>query len=153
MARVTWCSSCSICFPRYDQRRAGSPTAVANLHGIECYHVNARVSKELEDIGDFRLGKLFLLFGYCVQAIWCRFRYGVRTLYYIPAPGKHSALYRDWLVMFLCRPFYPRVILHWHAAGLAVWLETAIQRPARVFTFHPDEGCRFEHCPFQIQSR
>ena len=110
---------------------------MGNSLGVTCYHVNdARVSKELEDIGDFQLSKLFLLFAYCLQAIWCRFRYGVRTLYYIPAPGKHSALYRDWLVMLLCRPFYRRIILHWHAAGLAKWLETSMQFRSRAFTYN-----------------
>jgi glycosyltransferase involved in cell wall biosynthesis len=120
-----------------DQRgRPAGDVAAGTAHDVSCYHVNARVSKELEDIGDFRLGKLLLLFVYCFQAIWCRFRYGVRTLYYIPAPGKHSALYRDWLVMFLCRPFYQRVILHWHAAGLAKWLETNTPFRSRVFTYN-----------------
>src|SRR3974390_1492332 len=55
----------------------GGSTPAASLGG-ECYHVNARVSKELEDIGDFRVSKLFLLFGYCFKAIWYRFRYGVK---------------------------------------------------------------------------
>src|SRR5436309_8554848 len=94
---------------------------------LECYHVNARLSQKLEDIGDLRIGKFVLLLGYCAQAIWCRFRYGVTTLYYIPAPGKRSALLRDWMVMFICRPFFKRIVLHWHAAGLAKWLETAVQ--------------------------
>jgi glycosyltransferase involved in cell wall biosynthesis len=103
--------------------------------GIECYHVNARLSNKLEDIGELRLGKLFLLFGYCAQAIWCRFRYRVHNLYYIPAPGKRSALYRDWVVMLICRPFFKRIVLHWHAAGLAKWLETAVQMRSRAITF------------------
>ena len=102
---------------------------------IECYHVNARLSRKLEEIGDFRVGKLILLMGYCLQAIWCRFRHGVTILYYIPAPGKRSALYRDWVVMLLCRPFFKRVILHWHAAGLAKWLETAVQIRTRALTY------------------
>jgi glycosyltransferase involved in cell wall biosynthesis len=120
-----------------DQRRSPAAGGVpGNSLGVTCYHVNARVSKELEDIGDFRLSKLFLLFAYCFQAIWCRFRYGVHTFYYIPAPGKHSALYRDWLVMFLCRPFFKRVILHWHAAGLAKWLETNMQFRSRAVTYN-----------------
>jgi glycosyltransferase involved in cell wall biosynthesis len=118
-----------------DRRRHPATGGASASLGVECYHVNARVSKELEDIGDFRLGKLFLLFGFCFQAIWCRFRYGVKTLYYIPAPGKHSALYRDWLVMFLCRPFYKHIILHWHAAGLAKWLETSTKFRSRAFTY------------------
>src|SRR5271166_4035118 len=120
-----------------DHRRRGAPTSEpSSPYGITCYHVNAQVSKELEDIGDFRLGKLFLLIGYCIQAVWCRWRYGVTTLYYIPAPGKPSALYRDWLVMFLCRPFFKRIILHWHAAGLAKWLETNMQFRSRAFTYN-----------------
>ena len=95
-----------------------------NPHGIECYHVNARFSRGLSDVGEFQGGKIFLIFWFCLQAIWLRLRYGVKNFYYVPAPGKRVALYRDWLVMFLCRPFFKRVILHWHAAGLAKWLET-----------------------------
>ena len=49
----------------------------------------------------------------------------MHNFYYVPAPGKPVALYRDWLVMFLCRPFFKKMILHWHAAGLAKWLETS----------------------------
>ncbi|MDB6123748.1 MAG: hypothetical protein JWQ71_2741 [Pedosphaera sp.] len=112
-----------------------SGIAKTSPYGITCYHVNAQVSKQLEDIGNFRPGKLFLLIGFCIQAIWCHFRYGVDTLYFIPAPGKRSALYRDWLVMLLCRPFYKKIILHWHAAGLAKWLETHVQSRARSFTY------------------
>src|SRR5882724_3319990 len=104
--------------------------------GVELYHVNARLSKRLEDIGDLRIGKFILLLGYCLQAIWCRYRYGVTTMYYIPAPGKPSALYRDWLVMLMCRPVFKKIILHWHAAGLANWLETSVQMRTRSWTYH-----------------
>ena len=117
------------------RKSAGISSAAAKAHGVECYHVNARVSKELDDIGGVRIGKLLLLLRYCAEAIWCRFRYGVTTFYYIPAPGKRSALYRDWLVMLFCRPFFRKVILHWHAAGLAHWLETHEQMRTRVITF------------------
>lgn len=89
---------------------------------ICCYHVNAQFSADMEDIGSIRSGKLFLLFKYCAEAIWCRFRHGVSSFYYVPAPGKRSALYRDWLVMALCRPFFKTVICHWHAVGLGNWL-------------------------------
>jgi len=116
-----------------DNRKRG--VTGANKYGITCYHVNARVSKHLQDIGDFRFGKFLLMLGYCAQAIWCRFRYGVTTIYYIPAPGKKSALYRDWLVFALCRPFFKHTILHWHAAGLAKWLETSVQIRHRATTY------------------
>jgi glycosyltransferase involved in cell wall biosynthesis len=38
--------------------------------------------------------------------------------------------------MTLCRPFFKRTILHWHAAGLAKWLETSVQIRVRSFTFN-----------------
>ena len=33
------------------------------------------------------------------------------------------ALYRDWIIMLLCRPFFKEVIFHWHAVGLGDWLD------------------------------
>lgn len=121
---------------RKRRHKAVPENAVGAAHGIECYHVNTRLSKRLEDIGEFRGAKLFLLLGHCIEAVWCRFRYGVTNFYYIPAPGKRSALYRDWLVMLLCRLFFKRLILHWHAAGLAKWLETAVQIRTRALTYN-----------------
>jgi glycosyltransferase involved in cell wall biosynthesis len=100
-----------------DCRRGASPSGP-----VHCYHVNARLSDNMEDIGTFRLGKLLLIARYCLEAIWCRFRYGVRVFYYVPAPGKRAALYRDWLVMLLCRPFFRHFVHHWHAAGLGDWV-------------------------------
>jgi glycosyltransferase involved in cell wall biosynthesis len=69
-----------------------------------------------------RFAKFFLLLKFCFEAIWCRFRYGVRCFYYVPAPGKRAAIYRDWAVMVLCRPFFPKIVYHWHANGLGDWL-------------------------------
>jgi glycosyltransferase involved in cell wall biosynthesis len=43
-------------------------------------------------------------------------------MYYVPAPARRSALIRDWIVMALCRPFFPRIVYHWHAAGMGNWL-------------------------------
>jgi glycosyltransferase involved in cell wall biosynthesis len=106
----------------------------ANHFGIECYHVNARFSKDIQDIGKFHGKKILLILFYCLQAIWCRFRYGVKIFYYVPAPGKRTALYRDWLVMLICRPFFRKIILHWHAAGLPGWLEVVASARARNFT-------------------
>jgi glycosyltransferase involved in cell wall biosynthesis len=114
-----------------DCRKQKSPDA----HGIRCYHVNARFSNSAEDIGEFQGFKIFLVLWFCVQALWCRFRYGVKNFYYVPAPGKKVALYRDWLVMLICRPFFKNVILHWHSAGLGRWLETSTQIRSRAITY------------------
>ena len=89
---------------------------------VRCYHVNSRYSDSMDDIGAMRPGKFLLVLKYCLEAIWCRFRHGASTLYSVPAPGKRSALYRDWVVLLFCRPFFRRIILHWHAVGLGDWL-------------------------------
>jgi glycosyltransferase involved in cell wall biosynthesis len=118
-----------------DRRKAKFRNQPVNHFGIECYHVNARFSKTLEDVGELQAGKVLLILFYCLQAVWCRFRYGVTNFYYVPAPGKPVALYRDWLVMLVCRPFFNRLILHWHATGLAKWLETVGSIRTRSFTY------------------
>jgi len=111
------------------------PDKSSGGYGIECYHVNARFSKTLEDVGEFQGGKIFLIFWFCLKALWCRFRHGVTNFYYVPTPGKAVALYRDWLVMLLCRPFFKNIILHWEAAGLGKWLETSAQIRSRSITY------------------
>jgi glycosyltransferase involved in cell wall biosynthesis len=119
-----------------DRRRAKFRRQPPNQFGIECYHVNARYSRTLEDIGEFQIQKILMVLFYCMQALWCRFRYGVDNFFYIPAPGKAVAVYRDWLVMAVCRPFFKHVIFNWRAAGMARWLETSILMRARSFTYH-----------------
>src|SRR2546421_1443169 len=90
-----------------------------------CYHVNCRLSDSVEAIGRVHPKKVLLLLNYCMEAIWCRFRYGVDNLFYVPAPPLRSAVYRDWIVMILCRPFFRRRIFYWQAAGLSDWLSSS----------------------------
>jgi len=51
--------------------------------------------------------------------------------YYVPAPGKRTALYRDWFVLLMCRPFFTGLVLHWHAVGLGEWLAQRAVAPER----------------------
>lgn len=91
--------------------------------GIECFHVNARFAADSQDIGRLRISKVFRLLGYCARAIWLRFRHGAANFYYIPAPPRRRDLFRDWIILLICRPFFRRLIFHWAAAGLGQWLE------------------------------
>lgn len=93
-------------------------------HGIPLHHVNLGLSRDAADIGRWRPGKIPALLAACGRTIAARFRENCDTLYYVPAPGKRSALWRDWVVMLLCRPFFKRLVLHWHASGLEEWLAT-----------------------------
>ena len=101
-----------------DRRKKPSPP----VEGVECFHVDARLSNDLADIGSFSIRKVLRLFRFCAEAIWCRFHYGADTLYYIPAPPKRFAFYRDCFVLLLCRPFFQHIVFHWQASGLAEWL-------------------------------
>lgn len=91
-------------------------------HGISLRHVNLALSRDAADIGRARPSKAIALLAACLHALAARRRDGCDTLYYVPAPGKRVALWRDLFVMLLCRPFFKRLVLHWHAAGLAAWL-------------------------------
>jgi glycosyltransferase involved in cell wall biosynthesis len=107
-----------------DRAKADHTAQPDSAFGLECYHVNARLSARLEDIGRVRPSKVFHVLAYCGQALRFRFRYGARTLYYVPSPPKRASLYRDWVVMLFCRWAFARVVFHWHAVGLGEWLES-----------------------------
>ncbi len=105
--------------PAKEMSRAG---ASSQDRPIICYHVNFRLSRGISDIGRARWGKLLFVLRYCLQAIFHRLRHGVTNFYYVPANGSRVALYRDWMVMAFCRPWFRNLIYHWHAAGLGDWL-------------------------------
>lgn len=102
------------------RRPAGGPAQGP----IECYQVNARFSDTLGDVGRIQWRKPFLMLGYCAQALWLRRRYGIRALYYVPASTFKSAIYRDWFIMAVLRPFFETIVFHWHAVGLGEWADT-----------------------------
>ncbi len=110
-------------------------------HGIECFHVNAHLAKDSDDIGKFRFTKPFLILRYCAQAIWYRFRHRAVTLYYIPAPPVKNPLIRDWVVLLICKQFFHHIVLHWHATGLGEWIVNQpkwMQRLSRLALGHAD---------------
>lgn len=88
---------------------------------ITIYHVDVRVSDGLADVGGIRPTKFLRLLRFCWQALKFRVFCSATTLYYIPAPPKKSAILRDLFALTLLRPFFPRIILHWHAVGLGKW--------------------------------
>jgi glycosyltransferase involved in cell wall biosynthesis len=107
---------------------------LAGSSEIELHHVNLQLSHSTADIGRWRAGKIVAVFRACLKALAVRRREGPMTLYYIPAPGKRGAVYRDWFVMALCRPFFKQLVLHWHGVGLGEWLHTRAYAPERLLT-------------------
>ncbi|MDB6038503.1 MAG: hypothetical protein JWM99_2344 [Verrucomicrobiales bacterium] len=98
---------------------AGSGNTSAET--IEIFHINARISDTLADVGQAGLSKVVRLLRFCAKAIFWRFRYGVTAFYYVPAPPHRVAILRDWIALALCRPFFKTTIYHWHASGMGEW--------------------------------
>jgi glycosyltransferase involved in cell wall biosynthesis len=101
---------------------------------VEILHVNPQLSDDAADVGRWRLRKPARLIAACLAALRLRRRHGRCLFYYVPAPGKRGALYRDWTVMLLCRPFFAGLVLHWHAVGLGAWLRSHATPPERWLT-------------------
>lgn len=105
-----------------------------NPDGIEVFHIDARFSSGMGDVGRASALKGLRLLGYLAHAIWMRMRHRIDVFYYVPAPVKTSALVRDWFVLPLAKALFPRVVLHWHSGGLGTWCDTPPATWARRLT-------------------
>jgi glycosyltransferase involved in cell wall biosynthesis len=92
-------------------------SAATSSTAISFVHINPQLSTDLADIGRWRPGKILSVFKFIFAAIRARYRHKLDTFYFVPAPPKREALYRDWAVLLICRPFFPKLILHWHCIG------------------------------------
>ena len=122
--------------PLHGQSRAVA-SLLAALHrepDFSVRHVNLPLSRDLADVGRWRPGKLAALWRASREARALLHREGRMVLYYVPAPGKRGALYRDWLVMARCRRWCSALVLHWHAVGLGAWLRDCATPPERWIT-------------------
>lgn len=91
---------------------------------IEVLHSDLRLSDSHLDIGRWSCRKITRTFAAAFRTIALQVRHRCDALYYVPAPpGKRGALYRDWLILILCRRLFPHLILHWQGPGLAAWLD------------------------------
>jgi glycosyltransferase involved in cell wall biosynthesis len=92
--------------------------------GIAVRQVNLRLSRDSGDIGRWRTGKVLRAMQAGLAARRLARQESCDALYYVPAPAKRAALWRDLAVLRLARPACPRLVLHWHAVGLGAWLES-----------------------------
>jgi glycosyltransferase involved in cell wall biosynthesis len=107
-------------------KHVGQPDADGR-RDITFYHVNAQLSRGIEDIGSWRIWKLLLLVRYVLQAWLVFLRHRPEVFYYVPAPAKASALCRDWLVLTMVAPLFKFRVYHWHGAGLGQWIAARLK--------------------------
>lgn len=91
--------------------------------GIEVRHIPLALSRSHGEIGQWRPGKALAAVRAGLAARRAARAEAFDALYYVPAPGKRGALWRDLVVLGLARPALPRLVLHWHAPGLGAWIE------------------------------
>jgi glycosyltransferase involved in cell wall biosynthesis len=102
----------------------------ADLSPIEKHLLEIRSSKHLEEVGRASLGKFFGLFGIIARCIMLRLTSKSRVLYYTPGSASIVPFVRDMLFLGCCRPWFHRVLLHYHSGGLVDYLEA---NPVRKF--------------------
>jgi glycosyltransferase involved in cell wall biosynthesis len=102
----------------------------ADLAPIKKHLLEIRSSKNLEEVGRASLGKIFGLFGIIARCIRLRITSKSRVLYYTPGSASIVSFVRDMLFLGCCRPWFQRVLLHYHSGGLVDYLEA---NPVRKF--------------------
>jgi glycosyltransferase involved in cell wall biosynthesis len=90
--------------------------------GVDVRHVPLSLSRSHDEIGLWRPRKALAAVRAGLAARRAARAEAFDALYYVPAPGKRGALWRDLVVLGLARRATPRLVLHWHAPGLGAWI-------------------------------
>lgn len=113
----------------------------ADLPGVRTYHVRMGFSDSMSSLGRVSGRKLLHLPSIIGRTLALRFRHHITVLYYPPAGPTPAAVVRDMVLLSILRPFFRKVIFHFHAAGLSDFLKTrgrAFRRLAGVAYGRPD---------------
>lgn len=86
---------------------------------VEIFHVRMAFSKEWDEVGRFKIRKIFHLFYVITMIYYNRFRYGVKVLYYPPAGPNLIPILRDIIILNSVRFLFKKVIFHFHAGGVS----------------------------------
>ena len=96
-----------------EQMLRGSYTKVAFTH------VRMAFSSEMDDIGRFKLSKLWHLLTLIVRIVYSRLKHKTRILYYPPAGPNRIPMYRDFVILICVRWMFDKTIFHFHAGGVS----------------------------------
>jgi glycosyltransferase involved in cell wall biosynthesis len=87
--------------------------------GVELIHVRMNFSRTTGEIGRFRLKKILHLVEVILQALWKRWRFKARVLYYPPAGPNRIPILRDLVLLCLLRQFFRKTVFHFRAGGVS----------------------------------
>lgn len=112
---------------------------------IQLHHLRMAFSKEMDEIGKFKISKLFELVRVITKVIAFRFLKNVRILYYPPGGPKIIPLLRDIIILVSTRWLFDKTIFHFHAGGVSELydrLPRFMQFLFRSAYYYPDAAIR-----------
>ncbi len=86
---------------------------------IRFVHVRMNFSKEMDEVGKFRLRKVFHLIYIICQIIFMRICHSPKVLYFPPAGPNRIPMYRDIVILCCTRWLFEKTIFHFHAGGIS----------------------------------
>jgi glycosyltransferase involved in cell wall biosynthesis len=104
--------------PVHGQALAIERLVTAEFRQVVIHHVRMDFSSDMADVGRVRPRKLWRLARLVWRVLAARFRTGARVLYYPPAGPRTVPVIRDIFFLNVVRPFFPVLVLDYHAAGL-----------------------------------
>ncbi len=83
------------------------------------YHLRMAYSKDMDDMGRLRLGKLFHSISIILRAAYLRLRHNIQVLYYPPSGPGILPIFRDISLLICIRWMFKKTLFHFHAAGVS----------------------------------
>lgn len=90
---------------------------------IHTFFIRLSFSKDIHNIGKAGFKKVFHMVEVILKAVYMRYRYGIKTLYYMPAGPNKTPMIRDLCMLGVLRLCYPSLIFHFRAAGLSTYVD------------------------------
>lgn len=104
-----------------------------NFDSSQIYNVPMHFSDDFDEVGKFKLKKVIHLFVLIAKIIYKRFTTGATILYYPPAGPDIIPVIRDLILLIVVRPFFKKVIFHFHAGGISQIYEKSKMPLKKIF--------------------
>ena len=87
--------------------------------GIRLFHVRMAFSEDMESVGKFAFGKVWVLFVTILRIWFARLRFRTPVLYYPPSGPNKVPVLRDIVLLCSTRWLFKKVAFHFHAGGVS----------------------------------
>ena len=92
---------------------------LGEYNSIEFFHVRMAFSKEMSEMGNFTISKVFILFSVIWNIYIAKIKYHPDILFYPPSGSKRIPLYRDIVILFFTRWMFKKTVFQFFAGGIS----------------------------------